>query len=46
VRFRALRTDDPAKYGRDAQMRSLYWSIVIAVVFVGASLLINRLLQN
>ena len=46
VRFRALRTDDPAKYGRDAQMRSLYWSIVIAVVFVGASLLINQLLQN
>ena len=46
VRFRAVRTDDPSKYGRDAQMRSLYWSIVIAVVFVGASLLINRLLQN
>ena len=46
VRFRAVRTDDPSKYGRDAQMRSLYWSIVIAVVFVGASLLVNRLLQN
>ena len=46
VRFRSVRTDDPSKYGREAQMSSLYWSIVIAVVFVGASFLINQLLQN
>jgi hypothetical protein len=46
VRFRALGDDDPSKYGRAAQMHSLYWSIVIVVVFVGASFLVNRLLQN
>lgn len=46
VRFRALRTDDPSKYGRAAQMSSLYWSIVIAVVFIGASFLVNYLLTD
>ena len=46
VRFRAVRTNDPTAYGRAAQMHSLYWSIVIAVVFVGASFLVNELLSN
>ena len=46
VRFRAVRDADPTKYGRAAQMHSLYWSIVIAVVFVGASFLVNYLLTD
>jgi hypothetical protein len=46
VRHRAVRPADPAAYGRAAQLRSLYWSIVIAVVFIGASFLVNRLLNG
>ena len=46
LRFRATRPTDPAQYGRAAQLRSLYWSIAIAVVFVGASFLVNKLLTS
>ena len=35
VRYNSLRRDDPARYGRAAQIRSLVWSVVIVVVFVG-----------
>ena len=37
---------DPNRYGRAAQIRSLVWSVVIAVVFVGASLLLSQLLGS
>ena len=37
VRYNSLRRDDPGRYGRAAQIRSLVWSVVIVVVFVGAS---------
>jgi hypothetical protein len=46
LRFRATRPTDPAQYGRAAQLRSLYWSIAIVVVFIGASFLVNRLLTG
>jgi hypothetical protein len=46
VRYRSTQPVDPERYGRAAQMSSLYWSIVIAVVFVGASFLVNQLLTN
>ncbi|MEO6511408.1 MAG: hypothetical protein ABIO16_10485 [Nocardioides sp.] len=46
IRHRALKPADPSKYGRAQQMSSLYWSIVIAVVFIGASFLVNQLLTN
>ena len=46
LRFRATRPTDPSRYGRAAQLRSLYWSIAIAVVFIGASFLVNRLLAG
>jgi hypothetical protein len=46
VRYNSLRRDDPGRYGRAAQIRSLVWSVVIAVVFVGASLLLSQLLGS
>ena len=46
VRYNATRSDDPSRYGRSAQVRSLVWSVVIAVVFIGVSLVINELLTN
>jgi len=46
VRYNSLRRDDPSRYGRAAQIRSLVWSVVIAVVFVGASLLLSQLLGS
>ena len=45
VRYNSRR-DDPGRYGRAAQIRSLVWSVVIAVVFVGASLLLSQLLGS
>jgi hypothetical protein len=45
VRHRATH-DDPARYGRAAQLRSLLWSVVIVVVFVGASWLLNELITS
>jgi hypothetical protein len=46
VRYNATRPDDPARYGRAAQVRSIVWSVVIAVVFIGASLVVNELLTD
>jgi uncharacterized membrane protein YidH (DUF202 family) len=44
VRYNALHRDDAGRYGRAAQIRSLVWSVVIVVVFVGASLLLSQVL--
>jgi hypothetical protein len=46
VRYHDLHRDDPDRYGRAAQVRSLYWSVAIVVVFVAASFLLNALLSN
>jgi hypothetical protein len=46
VRYNSLHRDDPGRYGRAAQIRSLVWSVVIAVAFVGASLLLSQLLGS
>jgi hypothetical protein len=46
VRYNDLHRDDPGRYGRSAQVRSLVWSVVIAVVFVGASLLLSQVLSG
>jgi hypothetical protein len=46
VRYRSLHADDPARYGRAAQIRSLVWTVVVIVVFVGASLLLGQLIDN
>ncbi len=46
VRYNALRPVDPSRYGRAAQIRSMVWSVVIAVVFIGASLVVNELLTD
>ena len=46
VRYNAVHAGDPDRYSRAAQVRSLVWSIVIAVVFVGASLVVNALLTD
>jgi hypothetical protein len=46
VRYNSLHRDDPGRHGRAAQIRSLVWSVVIAVVFVGASLLLSQLLGS
>jgi hypothetical protein len=46
VRYNATRPDDPSRYGRSAQVRSIVWSVVIAVVFIGVSLVINELLTD
>ena len=46
VRHRATRPVDPEAYGRAAQLRSLYWSIAIAVAFIAASFFVNWVLTN
>jgi multisubunit Na+/H+ antiporter MnhB subunit len=46
VRYNATRAADPARYSRAAQVRSLVWSVLIAVVFIGVSLLVNELLTD
>jgi hypothetical protein len=46
VRYHDLHRDDPDRYGRAAQLRSLYWSVAIVVVFVSASFLVNALLTD
>jgi hypothetical protein len=46
VRHHEVHRDDPERNGRAAQLHSLYWSVVIAVVFVGASFLISALLSG
>ena len=46
VRYNSLRRDDPGRYGRSAQIRSLVWSVVIVVVFVGVSMLLSQLLDG
>ena len=46
VRYNALTRDDPRRYGRAAQIRSLVWSVVIVVVFVGVSFLLSELIEG
>jgi uncharacterized membrane protein YidH (DUF202 family) len=46
VRYNALHRDDARRYGRAAQIRSLVWSVVIVVVFVGASLVLSELISG
>ena len=46
VRHRMTHAGDPAAYTRADQVRSVVWSVVIAVVFVGASLLLSQLLDD
>jgi uncharacterized membrane protein YidH (DUF202 family) len=46
VRYNALHRDDPGRYGRAAQVRSLIWSVLIVVVFVGVSLLLSQLMSD
>ena len=46
VRYNDLHRDDPGRYGRAAQIRSVVWSVAIAVVFVGASLLLSQVLEG
>ena len=40
VRHQDAHRDDPGRFGRAAQIRSLLWSLVIVVVVVGVSLLL------
>jgi hypothetical protein len=37
VRYQDQRRDDPTRYGRSAQVRSIVWSAVIVVVVIGVS---------
>jgi hypothetical protein len=46
VRYHSLTRDDPARYGRAAQIRSLVWSVAIVVVFVGASILLSQVFDG
>ena len=46
VRYNSLHRDDPERYGRAAQLRSLFWSVAIVIVFVGASLLLSAVLTD
>jgi len=46
VRYNALHRDDPDRYSRAAQIRSVVWSLVIVVVFVGASILLSAALDG
>jgi hypothetical protein len=46
VRYNALHRDDPGRYGRAAQVRSLVWSVVIVVVFVGVSILLSQFIDG
>jgi hypothetical protein len=46
VRYNSLHRDDPGRYGRSAQVRSLIWSVAIVVVFVGVSFLLSALIND
>ncbi len=46
VRYNATTRDDPRRYGRAAQVRSLVWSVLIVVVFVGVSWLLSELITD
>jgi hypothetical protein len=46
VRYNELHRDDPHRYGRAAQVRSLLWSVAIVVVFVGVSLLLSEVMSD
>jgi hypothetical protein len=46
VRYNDLHRDDSGRYDRAAQVRSLVWSVLIAVVFVAASLLLSAALDT
>jgi heme A synthase len=46
VRHNALHRDDPGRYGRAAQVRSLVWSVAIVVVFVGVSIALSQLFDS
>jgi hypothetical protein len=46
VRYNAVHRDDPGRYGRSAQIRSLVWSVAIVVVFVGVSVLLSQALGD
>jgi multisubunit Na+/H+ antiporter MnhB subunit len=46
IRVNASRPADPSRYTRAAQLRSVAWSIVIVVVFVGASWLLNEMITS
>ena len=46
VRYNATKAADPARDSRAAQVRSIVWSVVIVVVFVGASWLLNEAITN
>ena len=46
MRYNAVHRDDPGRYGRSAQVRSLVWSVVIVVVFVGVSMLLSQALGD
>ena len=42
VRYQDQRRDDPTRYGRAAQIRSIVWSVVIVVVVVGVSVALTQ----
>jgi hypothetical protein len=42
VRYQDQRKDDPTRYGRSAQVRSIVWSVVIVVAVVGVSVALTR----
>jgi uncharacterized membrane protein YidH (DUF202 family) len=44
VRYNDRTRDDPRRYGRAAQIRSVIWSVAIVVLFVGASILLSEAL--
>ena len=46
VRYNATRPDDPGRDTPAAQVRSVVWSVVIAAVFIGVSVLVNELLTD
>jgi len=46
VRHNALTRDDPARYTRAAQVRSLAWSVGIIVVFVGVSFVLSEMIGD
>jgi hypothetical protein len=46
MRHNARTRDDPARYTRAAQIRSLVWSVAIIVVFVGVSFLLSELISD
>ena len=46
VRYRDQRREDPARYSRAAQVRSIVWSVVIVVVVIGVSLALSHPWNN